>query len=117
MLYDNDTSKIYYELPHGMLMEVSSNKGKFKCLHACRHCNLRIPSNNHDPCLGTLKNVVFACCGHGGPANFERTSFDDPERIPEFYSQAYYVNNKREVRRFASTEDMLEFIKNNKNNL
>jgi len=22
----------------------------------------------HDPCLGTLPGVLFACCGHGGRA-------------------------------------------------
>jgi len=31
----------------------------------CTWCGLRRLPNGHDPCLGTLPGVKFACCGHG----------------------------------------------------
>lgn len=32
---------------------------------ACSHCGLEYGESLHDPCLGTLEDVVEACCGHG----------------------------------------------------
>jgi len=32
----------------------------------CAHCHQYPTPEGHDHCLGTLKNVDFACCGHGG---------------------------------------------------
>ena len=31
----------------------------------CGHCNLPQTEEGHDGCLGTLKGVANACCGHG----------------------------------------------------
>ena len=31
----------------------------------CKHCHLSYGESLHDPCLGTLPDVVEACCGHG----------------------------------------------------
>lgn len=31
----------------------------------CRQCRLPQTKEGHDPCLGTLPGVSFACCGHG----------------------------------------------------
>ena len=31
----------------------------------CGHCNLKRTSEGHDGCIGTLPNVMNACCGHG----------------------------------------------------
>lgn len=31
----------------------------------CTHCNLKRTAEGHDGCIGTLKNVMNACCGHG----------------------------------------------------
>jgi len=31
----------------------------------CGHCGLPNTSEGHDGCLGTLPNVMNACCGHG----------------------------------------------------
>jgi len=31
----------------------------------CNHCNLDPTKEGHDACLGTLPNVMNACCGHG----------------------------------------------------
>lgn len=31
----------------------------------CRHCQMERTPEGHDPCLGTLPGVQYACCGHG----------------------------------------------------
>ena len=31
----------------------------------CGHCGLENTPEGHDGCLGTLPNVMNACCGHG----------------------------------------------------
>lgn len=33
----------------------------------CGHCEKHATVEGHDACLGTLKGVVNACCGHGEP--------------------------------------------------
>lgn len=32
----------------------------------CPHCRLVRGEDRHDPCIGRLPGVEFACCGHGG---------------------------------------------------
>lgn len=32
----------------------------------CPECGMAREANGHDPCLGELPGVKFACCGHGG---------------------------------------------------
>ena len=34
-------------------------------LYTCLHCGLKRTSEGHDGCIGTLPNVMNACCGHG----------------------------------------------------
>ena len=34
-------------------------------LRPCGHCGSYTTSEGHDGCLGTLPNVMNACCGHG----------------------------------------------------
>lgn len=31
----------------------------------CSHCNLPPSPEGHDGCLGTLPDIMNACCGHG----------------------------------------------------
>lgn len=31
----------------------------------CGHCGLPNTDEGHDGCIGTLPNVINACCGHG----------------------------------------------------
>lgn len=31
----------------------------------CGHCNMERTKKGHDACLGNLKGVMNACCGHG----------------------------------------------------
>ena len=35
----------------------------------CPHCGLMRNGEGHDPCLGELPGVDYACCGHGGHGN------------------------------------------------
>lgn len=39
---------------------VSSDKNRF-----CGHCGKSQTKEGHDGCIGTLPNVMNACCGHG----------------------------------------------------
>lgn len=32
---------------------------------SCGHCNKENIPEGHDACLGTLKGIMNACCGHG----------------------------------------------------
>ena len=32
---------------------------------SCGHCDKSNTSEGHDGCLGTLPNIMNACCGHG----------------------------------------------------
>lgn len=32
---------------------------------ACGHCSKEDRADGHDPCLGELKGLMNACCGHG----------------------------------------------------
>lgn len=37
----------------------------FNINRACGYCGLNNTPEGHDSCLGTLPNVMNACCGHG----------------------------------------------------
>lgn len=39
------------------------NKDYSNCI--CPHCGRPPTPEGHDACLGTLKGVAYACCGHG----------------------------------------------------
>lgn len=32
----------------------------------CPECGMIRQADGHDPCIGELPGVKFACCGHGG---------------------------------------------------
>jgi hypothetical protein len=32
----------------------------------CPECHMKRGPDGHDPCLGELPGVSYACCGHGG---------------------------------------------------
>lgn len=32
----------------------------------CPECHLKRGADGHDPCMGALPGVKYACCGHGG---------------------------------------------------
>lgn len=38
---------------------------KFHLIRTCGNCNKPRTSEGHDACLGTLKGMMNACCGHG----------------------------------------------------
>ena len=36
---------------------------------SCGVCKEPDTKEGHDPCLGTIPNIMNACCGHGSPAD------------------------------------------------
>lgn len=56
---------IYFE---GKIWRYKDNNDPTATTHAqrkCGHCGEAKTKEGHDPCLGTLPNVMNACCGHG----------------------------------------------------
>jgi len=49
----------WYYLDNGM---PTISTWKSRC---CGHCGKHNSKAGHDGCIGTLKNVMNACCGHG----------------------------------------------------
>ena len=47
----------------------------------CSVCNLKRTPEGHDGCLGTLKGLMNACCGHGGKAEGAFVQFLDGSTI------------------------------------
>lgn len=46
----------------------------------CGFCHLSNTPEGHDGCLGTLSNVMNACCGHGG-SNEPFVQFSPAKRL------------------------------------
>lgn len=42
-----------------------SNTGRIN-IGVCGECGDKPTAEGHDACLGTLPNIMNACCGHGG---------------------------------------------------
>lgn len=40
----------------------------FHLVRTCGNCNEPYTNEGHDACLGTLKGIMNACCGHGNIA-------------------------------------------------
>lgn len=68
----------------------------------CNHCGLDRTPEGHDGCIGTLKGVKNACCGHGGDES-PYVQFDHPD----------YKNNPNKVR--LGGEEALEYIRKHRN--
>ncbi len=69
----------------------------------CGHCGLKRTPEGHDGCIGKLKGVMNACCGHGD-SSIAYVQFDHPD----------YKNkpNKHDVRGPAA----LKYINEHKTN-
>jgi hypothetical protein len=64
----------------------------------CGHCEKKRTSEGHDGCIGTLENVMNACCGHG-ESNLAYVQFDHDD---------YQLNpNKHLIKGYEA----LEYIK------
>ena len=46
----------------------------------CGHCGLEVTEHGNDGCIGTLPNVMNACCGHGN-INDAYVQFSDKKII------------------------------------
>ena len=58
-IYEGPITEIwYYEDTHLPVATTWRDK-------SCGHCGLSNTPEGHDGCIGTLPNVINACCGHG----------------------------------------------------
>lgn len=67
----------------------------------CLHCKKHRTPEGHDGCIGTLKNVMNACCGHG-----------ETKHAYIQFNHKDYDSNPNKIR--ISGQDALDYIKLNK---
>lgn len=60
----------------------------------CGHCGLARTPEGHDGCLGTLPDVMNACCGHGGQAEGAYVQFLDGTRIADDEAHVFFVRHR-----------------------
>jgi len=56
LTYNEETDKYYYD---------DGTEYQYNDKVPCANCGEAPTKEGHDACLGTLKGVEFACCGHG----------------------------------------------------
>jgi len=59
----------------------------------CMHCNKKRTKEGHDGCIGTLPNIMNACCGHG-EYNVAYVQFWSTETINGQEALKYIEENK-----------------------
>ncbi|HET8838063.1 MAG TPA: hypothetical protein VFM82_03625 [Flavobacteriaceae bacterium] len=59
----------------------------------CDHCGIKRTPEGHDGCIGTLPNVMNACCGHGED-RVAYVQFWDKERLGGKEAMEYINENK-----------------------
>jgi hypothetical protein len=59
----------------------------------CSHCGLDRTIEGHDGCIGTLPNIMNACCGHG-EINMAYVQFWDETTIQGREALNYIKDNK-----------------------
>lgn len=70
----------------------------------CGHCGIKRTPEGHDGCIGTLPNVMNACCGHGETRHayvqFNHIDYDqDPNKFSISGEEALrYINENRVVK-------------------
>jgi len=52
---DQSSQRCWGDTPNAPIAEI----------RPCPKCNVVVPHDGPDPCLGLLPGVLFACCGHG----------------------------------------------------
>ena len=78
--YDFDNDKWVY----------SDTKESIEIIRECTHCGCRPTTEGYDNCIGFLKGVKSACCGHGIDKPFvvlksgEYLTFDDRETMKKY---------------------------------
>ena len=58
-------------------------------MSACTHCGKERTAEGHDGCVGTLPNVMNACCGHG--------------KVNEAYVQFNHKDYKKDSNKYRIT--------------
>ena len=67
--------------------KVSENKNR-----QCGNCNTNQTVEGHDGCIGTLPNVMNACCGHG-VSEVAYILFEDKTELRGSEAVEYLANN------------------------
>ncbi len=68
----------------------------------CGHCNLKRTKEGHDGCIGTLKGVMNACCGHGETkvayVQFDHENYDNDPNLLNIKGQKAldYINQVKQ---------------------
>lgn len=64
----------------------------------CPTCHLERGRDRHDPCLGELPGVKYACCGHGGKGNCQGyLYFDNGVRLAVMVHQVDYDDDRKKL--------------------
>lgn len=58
---------VYFDTKIGEWRYIDNNTTVKDHRRPCGHCKKPETPEGHDACLGTLKGVMNACCGHGIP--------------------------------------------------
>ena len=90
--------RLYYKNDKWFLSETNEEYNKISKKIKCVICGDIETEKGHDPCISNLKDVKYACCGHG--------IIDE-----EFGTKQSYIKfNNGEVMRFDSTDDLLDYV-------
>ena len=65
MIYDKGYPIIYQD---DMWVYEDTQEPIKEAPRVCRRCGRGPTDEGHDPCLGKLPGVDYACCGHGKPS-------------------------------------------------
>lgn len=64
----------------------------------CPLCDQKRGDDGHDPCLGNLPGIQFACCGHGGDGPCEAyLYFDNGVRIGMIVTSISYDDGRHSI--------------------
>jgi hypothetical protein len=60
-------------------------------IRPCKRCGKYENKNGHDACRGTLKNVKFACCGHGADEKNNYIVYNNGDELRGRYFKEYFL--------------------------
>ena len=76
----------------------------------CPKCGLRRGEDHHDPCLGELPGVRYACCGHADyRASYPYLSFENGVRIGVIVTSISYDDGRPPIN--YSSEELVDRLR------
>ena len=67
----------------------------------CPACHLHRGPDGHDPCLGHLPGIKFACCGHGGKGPY--LYFENGVRLSIKITEVSYDDGRSKIHPYAKS--------------